>query len=136
MDALEMKWMTGSKADDFKPWNVKDFPTSLRTQITDAASRQGLTVAVWLTHHFETHGIDGVEIPAIPSKDPPANRDLDALDRAIDRACRLAQHVEQMPKQVASLAFGLVKDELRALKPPRSPRERLPQLTHEKPADG
>ena len=113
----------------FKPWNVKDFPVELRMRITDAAARARMSVAEWLTAYFQKHGIDGEDLPAIPKREIPANRaaapDDSALDRAIDRACRLAQHATSMPKSVADLAYGLVREELRAL---RGGRPDLPRL--------
>src|SRR3954451_12186020 len=45
-----------------KPWLVKDFPVSLREEITRAAAGQGVTVGQWLVAHFQKHGVNGVEI--------------------------------------------------------------------------
>jgi hypothetical protein len=118
--------MPNDDSPDFKPWNVKDLPVAIRSQITDLAARQGVTVAEWLTEYFTLHGLDGQDLPAIPRRDRPANRDTDTLDRVIDRACRLAQHTASMPKAVADLAYGLVKAELRDLRAEAPVLPRLP----------
>lgn len=53
---------------ELKPWNVKDFPSTLRQRITHAAATQGVTVAEWLAAYFQKHGIDGEALPVIPVK--------------------------------------------------------------------
>lgn len=48
-----------------KAWLVKDFPVSLREEVTRAATMQGTTVARWLIAHFQQHGIAGVEVTPV-----------------------------------------------------------------------
>jgi hypothetical protein len=48
-----------------KAWLVKDFPVSLREDITRAAAGQGVTVGAWLVAHFQKHGVGGVEITRV-----------------------------------------------------------------------
>jgi hypothetical protein len=109
-----------------------------------------------VTAYFQKHGLDGGDLPEIPKPDYRANPGVaggsektepsaDALDRAIERACKLAQHSASMPKVVADLAYGLVKDDLRGLKAgngrdwpdlPRLPSGRFtPQIREKEPSE-
>jgi hypothetical protein len=115
-----------------KPWLVKDFPVSLREDITRAAAGQGATVGQWLVAHFQKFGIDGVEvnrvypvaiIPGKPSP-PPATalapvaavgdsphaelRDLVEMARALTPP--------EKDSEAMRLARSMVRDRLRALR--------------------
>jgi hypothetical protein len=109
-----------------KPWLVKDFPVSLREDITRAAAGQGATVGQWLVAHFQKFGIDGVEvnrvypvalIPGNPVPDtalaagdsPHAElRELVGLARASTPPDR--------DSEALRLARSMVRDRMRALR--------------------
>ena len=54
-----------SLGTEVAPWQIKDFSVSLRQQITQAARRQGCTLAEWLHGYFQRHGIDGQQFAPV-----------------------------------------------------------------------
>lgn len=99
-----------------KAWLVKEFPVSLREEITRAAAGKGVTVGEWLVAHFQRHGIDGVEISAAK---------LTEVNPAID-VVRLAPLVASMPRWLRSALWRRVAREL-GVEPPaaRAPKRLL-----------
>lgn len=109
---------------DLKPWNVKDFPSALRQQITLAASKQGVTVAEWLTAYFQKHGIEGEALPAVnpvkanqltvfrsPPQPVPQASELHEL-------AQLARTVTPPDKdsEAMQVARSMIRDRLKALR--------------------
>lgn len=116
-------------------WQIREFPKGLREYLADEARRESIVVGELLTRIVVAYraGSLGKVAQAAPQNGfaNASNGGTEAaLDRAIDRACRLAQHAQSMPKGVAALAYSLVKAELRGLKPP-STKVLKPRLTHE-----
>jgi hypothetical protein len=115
-------------------WAIKDFSVTLRQQITQAARRQGCTVAEWLHGYFQRHGIDGQQfapvnltqverLPAAP---------VDDLCRLAEAAARVAETADRMPKGLrASLSRGLREATRERVPPPRPRQPALKAIGHE-----
>jgi hypothetical protein len=122
-------------------WQIREFPKGLREYLADEARRENIVVGELLTRIVLAYrsGSLGKVAQTTPqngfSNVSNGGHSKDALDRAIDRACRLADHAQAMPKGVAALAFSLVKGELQALKPP-STKVLKSRLTHQPAEDG
>jgi hypothetical protein len=114
-------------------WQIRAFPRRLREFLAEDARKEGTTVGELLTRIVLAYrsGALGKVSPQNGFANVSTNGRDDALDRAIGRACRLAEYAGNMPKGVASLAYSLVKAELRSLKDPASTTVLKPRLTHE-----
>lgn len=109
-------------------WQIREFPRGLRQYVADEARKENVKVGEWLTKVVLAYRAGDIPKPVFANLSTGA---ADPLDRAIDRACRLAEHAGAMPKGVAALAYGLVKAELRALKVEQSNGVLKPRLTHQ-----
>lgn len=132
--------MSEQTSDDAKAaWNVKDFSVKLRQQITDRASREGVTVAQWLAAFFAAHGFEAPEIQVNLSEvkrraaevgPAPTNGhgSISDVTKLVDAACRFAEHREHMPRELKGAVSKVLRDQLAPFMPP--PRQRtLPLLS-------
>lgn len=89
---------TLSLGTETAPWMIKEFSVALRQQITQAARRQGCTVADWLHGHFQKHGPDGQQFTPVklasvnPAAAPAQGRpdSAQSVSTLVEAACRLA----------------------------------------------
>lgn len=111
-----------------EPWQIRAFPRHLRERIAKDAGEQKVTVGDLLTKILLAHYSAAPDNRRLNGFANTSN--MDALDRAVGIACRLAEHAGSMPKGVANLAYGLVKADLRTLKA-NSGEGFTPRLTHQ-----
>jgi hypothetical protein len=124
-------------------WQIKQFPQRLREYLVNEAQRELITVSELLTRLIVAYREGTLEAPP-PPKTAFAN---EVLDRSIERIAMLAEHAGSIPKEVSTLAFGLIKADLRGLKAGTNPvfKPRLedhdeanpvfkPRLSHESAA--
>jgi hypothetical protein len=113
-------------------WQIRAFPRGLRQYLAEEARKEGIVVGDLLTRIVLAYRSGS--LGKIAMVDGFANASSGAaeaaLDRAIDRIRKLAEYGQTMPKEVATLAYGLVKADLRALKT-KSTEVLKPRLTHQ-----
>jgi hypothetical protein len=112
-------------------WQIREFPKGLRQYLADEARKEGIVVGELLTRIVAAYRA-GSHGKLVPNGFANASNGTDSerLDRAIERIRKLAEVAPGMPKEVATLAFGLIKADLRDLK--NEPNGVLKQrLTHQ-----
>ena len=111
---------------------IKGFPRTYRDQVVAAARVRGVSVAVWLTAHFDRFGIDGIALDIKPAEKPsvppsPANGSgsIDDLCKLAEAAARLAEYREKMPRAVSGALSRRLRDALRTPQEMARPRQKL-----------
>jgi hypothetical protein len=110
-----------------KPWLVKDFPVSVREEITRAAAGQGVTVGEWLVAHFQKHGVIGVEVNQVYQTTVNSDNPM-----GLPTLIALAANPE-LPRWLRAFAARQV-GKLVGAEPPVPPKRR-PRLVHQEKAE-
>jgi hypothetical protein len=99
-------------------WQIREFPKGLRQYLADEARKEGIVVGELLTRIVAAYraGTLGRVAPNGFANPSNGGGNDERLDLAIERIRRLAEVAHGMPKEVATLAFGLIKADLRDLK--------------------
>jgi hypothetical protein len=110
--------------DRVKPWTVKGISPEDRNAAIAAAEREGQTIGEYLSRAIRAQvqaDRQRDRAPALvgPQSVPQSDHALAAIERMIAAARSLSDAAgEPPPKQVQRLAYGLLRDQMRAMKGP------------------
>jgi hypothetical protein len=109
--------------DDMAPWTIKSVSTRVRTGISLAARREGVTVGRWVEKRYDDWEADGSPVQA-PAASAPSGGLAEIADmlRAATEAAQAAGI--PLPKPIARQSFAILDGVQRAAlgKPPRTRR--------------
>ena len=126
---------------DRTPWTIKAMPIAVRKRATDAANRQGQTVAEWMARAVnqlaDMEDSAPRETPRQVAPPPPPLLDMVELRKLMEAAHATGQAAGvPVPKAIARHAFAVLAGGLRAARglpaaPARKPRPL--QIEHSEP---